>query len=346
MDPLATAAIDVAGAAYDLRLGPREWLPNLLEKGAPLFDRGLGCAAAIWAGCSTDQQPMVSQLSVRAGEPDLGLMFVRAARDVGMRLAQTSAARGAGACTASETDAESPSILRAFEKQVGCRDVLGVWAVNPRLHGIGINIPSPDFISLSQGERRRWRTLCAHIATGHRLRRSWGSATVCGATPVSEFPFGADAVIDPRRFVLTEAKGDAKRQDVAEVLREAAIQVDRARGKLGKENPDEALAVWRGVLRGRWSLVDWFDTDGRRFVVVIPNPPGIDDPRSLTEREREVVELAACGKTSKHISYQLGISTQRVSTLLASAKRKLGVRTQAQLVLKMKPFVGSAAARA
>jgi DNA-binding CsgD family transcriptional regulator len=273
-------------------------------------------------------------------------MFARAARDVGMRLPQTLAARDAGARTASETNAESPSILREFEKQVGCRDVLGVWALDPRLHGIGINIPSPDFISLSRGERRRWRSLCAHIAMGHRLRRSLGSAGVFGAKPVSELPFGGDALIDPRKFVFAEAKGEAKEQDVAQALREAAIQVDHARGRLGKENPDEALAVWRGVLQGRWSLVDWFDTDGRRFVVVIPNPPGIDDPRSLTEREREVVALAACGNTSKWISYQLGVSTQRVSMLLASAKRKLGVRTQAQLVLKMKPFVGSASARA
>ncbi len=341
MDPNAAAPIDVAEAAYNLRLGPTEWLPNLLEKGAPLFDRGLGCAAAIWAGCSADQQPMVAQLSVRAGEPDLGLMFARAARDVGMRLRQTSAARGAGARTASETDAESPSILREFEKQVGCKDVLGVWALDPRLHGIGINIPSPDFISLSSGERRRWRSLCAHIAMGHRLRRSLGSAGVSGAKPVSELPFGGDALIDPRKFVLTEAKGDARQPDVAEVLREAAIQVDRARGRLRKENPEEALAVWRSVLQGRWSLVDWFDTDGRRFVVVVPNPPGCNDPRGLTGREREVAELAARGKTSKLISYQLGVSTQRVSMLLASAKRKLGVRTQAQLVLKMKPFEGS-----
>jgi DNA-binding CsgD family transcriptional regulator len=346
MNPHAAAPIDVAEAAYDLRLGPKEWLPNLLEKGAPLFDRGLGCAAAIWAGRSADQQPMMAQLTVRAGEPDLGLMFARAARDVGMRLPQTSAARDGGACTASETDTSSPSILRAFEKQVGCKDVLGVWALDPRLHGIGINIPSSQFIALSRPERRRWRALSAHIAAGHRLRRKLGSAAVSGAMPVNELPFEGDAIIDPTRFVITHAKGHARRQDAAQALREAAIQVDHARGKLRNEHPDEALAIWQGLVEGRWSLVDWFDTDGRRFVVVVPNRPGTGDPRGLTQRERDVVELAARGNTSKLISYQLGVSTQRVSMLLASAKRKLGVRTQAQLVLKMKPFLRSAAARA
>ena len=58
----------------------------------------------------------------------------------------------------------------------------------------------------------------------------------------------------------------------------------------------------------------------------------------LTKREKEVVALAARGRTSKFIACELDISRQRVSSLLSHAMRKLGVRTQAQLVLKMKAF--------
>ena len=65
----------MAEAAYDLQLGAEEWLPNLLDKGAPLFDVGLGCAAAMWAGQSRDGQPLIAQLCVGSGAEDLGVRF-------------------------------------------------------------------------------------------------------------------------------------------------------------------------------------------------------------------------------------------------------------------------------
>lgn len=340
MERSAAAAIDVCGAAYDLRLAPDEWLPNLLEKGAPLFDRGLGCAAAVWAGQSDDEQPLLAQLCVGAGADELGVKFARAAQDVGKGLPRTSAAREDGAHTASETVRE-PSILRAFERHVGCKDVLGVWALDQRVHGVGINIPSSDVVSLQRGERLRWHKLAKHIAHGHRLRRGVGLTGAPGGTPISELPFDADALIDPKRFVVKHAKRHASSPDTLGMLREAAIQVDQARSTLRRDDPDHALEVWEGLIRGCWSLVDWFDSDGRRFVVAVPNAPGAEDPRGLTDREREVVQHAARGETSKIISYELGVSRQRISMLLTSAMHKLGAKTQAELVVKMRAFDGS-----
>jgi DNA-binding CsgD family transcriptional regulator len=85
-------------------------------------------------------------------------------------------------------------------------------------------------------------------------------------------------------------------------------------------------------------MVDWFDTDGRRFVLALPNSPRVCDPRGLTERESQVVAYAGMGQTNKLIAYRLGLSTSRVSMLLRSAMRKLKVKTRAQLVLKMREF--------
>ena len=344
MESVQMASIDVAAAAYDLQVAPKEWLPNLLDKGAPLFDRGLGCAAAIWAGEADDHEPLVAQLCVGAGHDELGLKFARAAREVGMRLSETSAVREGGARTASETNMDAPSILRAFEKQVGCKDVLGVWGLDPRLHGVGINIPSRHFISLNHCERRRWQRLSRHIAAGHRLRRRLGHDGDMKCTPVSGLPYEGDAIIDPKRFVVTHAAGEAQGDPALEMLRSAALRIDRARSQRGRQNPEEALAAWQALIGGRWSLVDWFDVDGRRFVVAVPNARGVDDPRGLTKREKEVVALAARGRTSKFIACELDISRQRVSSLLSHAMRKLGVRTQAQLVLKMKAFGTAASA--
>ena len=83
-------------------------------------------------------------------------------------------------------------------------------------------------------------------------------------------------------------------------------------------------------------MVDWFDTDGRRFVLALPNSPDVLDPRGLTERESQVVTYAASGHTNKMIAYRLGLSSSHVSLLVRGAMRKLGVRTRAQLVKKIR----------
>jgi len=105
-----------------------------------------------------------------------------------------------------------------------------------------------------------------------------------------------------------------------------------------ESDPGRALELWKALVRGRWSTVDWFDSDGRRFVLGLPNPPNVSDPRGLTEREEQVVAYALSGQTNKLIAYQLGLSMGRVSTLMSSAMRKLGMQTRAQLIKKFRDF--------
>ena len=45
-----------------------------------------------------------------------------------------------------------------------------------------------------------------------------------------------------------------------------------------------------------------------------------------------VIELATRGKSNKLIAYELGIAPSTVATHIASAKRKLGVRTRVELI--------------
>ena len=83
-------------------------------------------------------------------------------------------------------------------------------------------------------------------------------------------------------------------------------------------------------------MVDWFDSDGRRFVLAHPNPANVGDPRGLTEQEAQVVTFAALGETGKMISYRIGMSEAFVSRALESAMRKLRVKTRAQLIEKLR----------
>jgi DNA-binding NarL/FixJ family response regulator len=151
-----------------------------------------------------------------------------------------------------------------------------------------------------------------------------------------------EAVLTPTGQCL-EARRNATSRTAREELREMARAVDRARGKLRRSDPDEALALWRGLVSGRWSLVDHFDSDGRRFVVALRNDPTVTDPRALTLRERQVAYFASLGYTNKLIAYALGVSSASVSLHLKEAAHKLRVTSRTDLAAFFAPFEGDEA---
>ncbi len=121
-----------------------------------------------------------------------------------------------------------------------------------------------------------------------------------------------------------------------DMVRDAALSLDGARGSIGAVDTERAVLVWEALRRGRVTLVDWFDSDGRRLVLVKLNPVGKRCGCGLTAREYEVAMGAALGDSSKVIGYRLEISPSRVSALLKGAMRKLGVKTKAQLVIMVR----------
>ena len=140
--------------------------------------------------------------------------------------------------------------------------------------------------------------------------------------------------------VVQTAPPAARTLPAKELLRRAARQLDRSPYILRHGDADRAIHLWEGLVRGRWTLVDWFDADGRRFIIAKLNPLRDGVPRGLTARERQVALSAALGESSKSTGYQLGISPSRVSALLKAAMRKLGVRSKAQLVVMVRVLNG------
>ena len=68
----------------------------------------------------------------------------------------------------------------------------------------------------------------------------------------------------------------------------------------------------------------------------------LDDRERLTQREREVLELIANGRSNKRIALELGISEKTVKTHVGHVLAKLGVsdRTQAALLAVREGLVG------
>jgi DNA-binding CsgD family transcriptional regulator len=75
------------------------------------------------------------------------------------------------------------------------------------------------------------------------------------------------------------------------------------------------------------------DTDGARpsGVRYVPDLRGM--PRALTQREQEILQLAANGHPNREIAEQLGLSPLTIKSHLGRIGRKLGSGDRAQLVL-------------
>jgi DNA-binding NarL/FixJ family response regulator len=122
-------------------------------------------------------------------------------------------------------------------------------------------------------------------------------------------------------------------------LVEAVCALERARARLRETDSDEPVTAWRSSARARWSVVDEFDLDGRRYVLACRKAPKTNGPEVLTAREREVLSLAIKGHAPKVIAYELGVAPSTVRVHLTNASRKLDVRTHHALLTKYRNWL-------
>jgi DNA-binding CsgD family transcriptional regulator len=337
LDPVGSAIIDFTEAAYDLELGDEAWLPTVLKRGLPVLDQGLGVACMNYDRPPDGGPVELRGVHIGSGPRDFAERHLRALESTPPEVLREQLRPG-GADTASNNCGGDLGQLDHYISHLGYgKDVLYITAVDGSGVGVAVVAPLPEVTSLSPQESERWQMLAAHLEAGHRLRRGL-TAPDAVDEPAASLPHQAEAIFDAKSFRITDAVGRAKESTATKRLREAAIAVDRARGSMRKSDPEKALQIWKALVRGRWSTVDWFDTDGRRFVLAIPNSPNVMDPRGLTERERQVVAYAAFGQSNKMIGYRLGLSRSRVSLLLRTAMRKMGAKTRAHLVQRVREF--------
>ena len=91
-------------------------------------------------------------------------------------------------------------------------------------------------------------------------------------------------------------------------------------------------SLWKGLIAGRWSLIERFDRGGRRYLVAHRNEPQARDPRALTPRERQVLAYTAAGDSLKITAYTLGLSTSSIFRHRKEAMRKLGIQSHADIL--------------
>jgi DNA-binding CsgD family transcriptional regulator len=330
--------IDFTEAAYDLESDEDDWIRNLLQVGGPTLDHGLGVFALSMVRPPTSGPLAIQRVHTVSGSANFNRGLDDLSATLGTHRLWPLSRPGVPKTLSEVTEDHDPAAFRAIMRHFDfARDALGLAAFERSGTGVYLIIALPQITTLAPRARERWQMLASHFGAGFRLRR----AIEREALPTAEatgLPLGAEAVIDPADFRITDAAGLAKSRPAIQALREAAAQVDRARGELRESDPVKALEMWKALVRGRWSTVDWFDSGGRRYLLGIPNPPDALDPRGLTERETQVVSYVVFGLTNKMIAYHLGLSAGRISTLLSSAMKKLGVHTRAELVKRLTDF--------
>ncbi len=174
---------------------------------------------------------------------------------------------------------------------------------------------------LTDLDRALWYRLAIHLSAGYRLA---GRAVSPDADDV-------EAVVTTGGKIL-DLRGLGRRPEARGVLRDAALAIDRARTRRGRADPLGALQLWQGLLAGRWSLVEHFDSEGRRFLLARRNDPVVSRPQGPTRRQRQVLFYASLGLSNQEIGYALGLAENTISAHVASGLARLGLPNRAELI--------------
>lgn len=316
---------DIIGAieaAYRIELAPAEWLRGV---GGEVYEQ-LGGAAGMY-GCEyriIDGTRMSVGEELRLDMPDASQLPIREMLEtIPIEFVRKTFARTDCATQSQYIDAELKPFVDASMaplERFGWRDIMCFSGVDPAGHGVYMGLWLPKPARLAAPARVRWTRVAVHAATAVRLRRRLSDA---GRTP--------EAILTPTGK-LEHAEGEAKLESARASLRSAVATIERARSTLRRSDPDAAVASWKGLVATRWSLVDQFESDGKRFVVAQRNEVKLHGLAALSERERQAVAQAALGHTNKIIAYALGVSASTVSVLLHRAARKLGTNTRQELI--------------
>lgn len=201
---------------------------------------------------------------------------------------------------------------RAEETMIATQsnDVLGVFGGSPN-GGVMCTVA----LSRSIAPRTRWalQRVAVHLAAAFRLREARSTEV--------------DAVLDQSGRVLDRAAPIPEDE-----VRRAVTEMSAAQ-RLAETDADGAIAVWRGLVSGRWTLLHATEERSRRVLLLRRNEvDGTAGNDPVTRRISSVIGLAARGHSNKLIAYELGLPMSTVASDLRIGLERLGLRDRRELV--------------
>lgn len=336
--PKLDAIVDCLAAAYRLDLDDDAYVRHLAEAAAPLIDRGLGVMAYTY-DASDPSRPVIDHFATSDRfDPSWLPPFYEAVTASGVDRGTPEHPTGFhawGHLTVGQASAipKMRRILPLFSHVGGARDAFAMNGLDASGRGLWLGAALPSTRRISAERITLYTRLAAHLTAAVRLRRNAGRAKPRAAVTLS--PTGA----------LLHAENEEEVVDAREELRRAAVAFEVARTRKMRSDVELATRRWRPLVLSRWSLLDEFDSDGRRFVVAVENGPPTRPPRrDLSEREHQVLTQAHLGHTDKVIAYELGLSVSTVRVLLHRATRKLGATTRREALARFDALTKARAA--
>lgn len=330
----AALVLDLLAAAYRLDLDDAEYLRELVARAEPLLDRGHGVASYTY-DAHDPSRPAMRQLAISSSFDPAWLSAFYTEME---RLAAFPSPRthpigfeiwSRMACAQVSNIAAMRSFLPLFALFGGARDVFALNALDASGFGLWLGAPWPRATKPSAQRETLFTRVAAHLTTAQRLRRQLPGE-----------PRRTEAILSPDGELL-HAEVPAQARDARAELRRATMALERARTREGRRDVELATRQWKPLVLSRWSMLDEFDSDGRRFVIAVDNrAPTARAHAALSDREHQVLTHALLGHSNKVIAYELGLSDSTVRVLLHRASQKLGTKTRREAIERYRALLG------
>jgi DNA-directed RNA polymerase specialized sigma24 family protein len=304
--------LSIVEAAYNVDGDPKTWIGEVVTAARLAIGENVGTLGYSYS-ISPRNELLLHDEAGSGLSPEAAALHRAGASSLSPAIVERTYKAHVAGTTSEIFDADSMAFFQRVMSPFGIRDAIGINGFNRGTQGCFLSVFLPQVRSLDRGEHQWASRIARHLAAAARLRSARQEVD------------DVEAVLSPSGK-LEHAEGAAKERSCHEALRAAVVDVDRARTRTRRRDVAGALSAWRVLVKSRWSLVDRFERDGRRYVVARINPSESAGFESLTSRERQVAAFAELGHSSKVIAYELGISDSTVRVLLARIASKLQAR--------------------
>ncbi len=332
--PTAVEMMRLFEAAYDVEQPKAGWFDGLLRAAGATLDQGLGVGGVLYE-ISADNGLHVDTmkgLNMPDGWLEVGRRGYSDLRYIPLvvNMFRTSlCATLSDLATERRTAGPIRTIRREQYDPHGVTDQITINGYDSSGKGCCLFLFSAGPLTLSEAQRDLFSRLATHLTTAYRLQRQLAGSK-------SGTAVGVEAVLTPSGQI-DHAEDAAKSVETLKDLSLAVRRRERIRDTSSdSEDGTGVVRGLRGLVTARWTLVDHYETGGKRYVLARENAPKPPGPALLSERERQVVALAALGRSNKLIAYELGLAHSTVRVLMARACVKLGTPTRSQLVARGK----------
>jgi DNA-binding CsgD family transcriptional regulator len=312
--------VRIIESVYQFEKDDEAWIRGILESLAPWVGDGVGLFGFVYSVSSDWKIHPAAFAAVDCPQEALDVLPFAATRHVPNFV--RSAYVDQDFAAASRIDGWNLSEGGAYAIAGGIADVWAIIGRNLGRRACGLFVNRRHEGAPSSGDESVFVRIASHLGAAHRLRERLHAL---------EAAERAEAILTPGGRVQ-HAIGEATSRGALDGLQRAVLLRDSARASLRKRDPERALAAWKGLVSARWTLIDHFERNGRRYVLAQENEPDTRTCTELSSRERQVVANAAMGRSNKEIAYALGLADSTVRVLLTRAARKLGTNSRRELV--------------